>query len=166
MASSTHTKDAVSFNTADNSIAFKLNAKESMKCIHQPYSSDETVMKILQRQMLIPFVVDKKLVTFHGPLVEPKSSPKAVQDFFPGYGPAAPPSFDKAGVIDVRFMDSKARVFRSMLIPGNKEYLAWLNKVQRKCQDQWRSAGIFYAIQIFRYAHRINPCMLLASMYI
>lgn len=74
--------------------------------------------------MLIPFVVDKKLVAFHGPLADPKSTPKVVQGFFPGYGPAAPPSFDKAGAINVRFMDSKARVFISMPTPGNKEYLA------------------------------------------
>lgn len=95
----------------------------------------------------------------------PKSSPKAVQGFIHGYGPAAPPSFDEAGIIDVRFMESKAKVFRSMPTPGNKEYLTWINKVHRKRQDQWKSAGIFDAIQISRYAHYINPCMLLASMY-
>lgn len=85
-----------------------------MKRIPQPASFDEAVMKIWQRQMLIPFVVDKKLVVFHGPLADPKSSPKSVQGFFLGYGPAAHPSFDKVGVIDVRFMDSKVRVFISM----------------------------------------------------
>lgn len=90
--------------------------------------------------MLIPFFVDKKLVAFHGPLADPKSSPKVVQIFSPDYGHVAPPSFDKAEVIDVRFMDSKARVFRSMPTPGNKEYLAWLNKVHKKHQDQWRSS--------------------------
>lgn len=132
MDSSTHTKDASSFNIDDNPIAFHLNAKESMKRIPQPVSSDEAAIKIWKHQMLIPFVVDKKLVAFHGPLAEPKSSLKVVPGFFPGYGPAAPPSFDKVGVIDVRFMDSKARVFRSMPTPSNKEYLAWLNKVQRK----------------------------------
>lgn len=110
-------------------MAFHLNAKESKKRIPQPHSSDEAVTKIWQRQMLIPFVVDKKLVTFHGPLADPKSSPKVVQGFFLGYGHAAPSSLDKARVIDVRFMDSKAMVFRSMPTPGNKEYLAWLNKV-------------------------------------
>lgn len=82
--------------------------------------------------MLIPFVVDKKLFVFHGPLAEPKSSPKVIAAFFPGYAPAAPPSFDKSVVLDVRFMEAKARVFRFMHTPCNKEYLAWLNKVQRK----------------------------------
>lgn len=115
--------------------------------------------------MLIPFVVYRKLVAFHGHLMEPKSSQKVVTAFFPGYAPAPPLAFDKSGVTDVRFMEAKARVFRSIPTPENKEYLAWLNKVQRKRQDQWRSAGIFDAIQISRYAHRVNPCMLLASMY-
>lgn len=136
-----------------------------MNHIPQPVYSDEAVMKNWQHQMLIPFVVDRKLFEFHGPLTEPKSSPKVVAAFFPGYVPAPPPAFDKSVVLDVRFMEAKARVFRSMHTHRNKEYLAWLNKVQRKCQDQWKGEEIFDAIEISRYAHRVNPCMLLASLY-
>lgn len=76
-----------------------------------------------------------------------------------------PPAFDRSVVLDVRFMEAKARVFLSMPTPGNKEYLVWFNKVQRKRQDQWQSAGIFDLIQVLRYAHCVNPCMLLASLY-
>lgn len=76
-----------------------------------------------------------------------------------------PPAFDRSIALDVRFMEAKARVFRSMPTPGNKEYLAWLSKVQHKCHDQWRSVGIFDLIQISKYAHRVNPCMLLESLY-
>lgn len=83
--------------------------------------------------MLIPFVINNKLVAFHGPYPDTKSKAKMVKGYFPGYTPATPPAFDKDGVIDVRFMNPKARVFRLMPTPGNKEYLAWLNKVQRKC---------------------------------
>lgn len=115
--------------------------------------------------MLIPFVIDNKLIAFHGPFPDSKSKSKVVQGYFPGYASAVPPTFKKDGTIDVRFMDPKERVFRSMPTPGNKKYLGWLNKVQQKCQDQSRSVGIFDAIQISRYAHWINPCMLLASMY-
>lgn len=79
--------------------------------------------------MLIPFVVDRKLVAFHGPLADPKSSLKVIAAFFPGYAPTAPPAFDKSVVLDVRFMEAKARVFRSMHTPRNKDYLVWLNKV-------------------------------------
>ena len=124
-----------------------------MKHIPQPISTDESVIKIWQRQMLVPFVIDRKLVAFHGPLPDSKSAPKVVQGFLPSYVPAAPPTFDKDEAIDVRFMDPKARVFRSMPTPGNKEYLAWLDKGKRKCQNQWRSVRIFDAIQISRYAH-------------
>lgn len=48
---------------------------------------------------------------------------------------------------------------------GNKEYLAWLNKVQRKRQDQWQIAWIFYIIQVSRYTHHVNPCMFLVALY-
>lgn len=100
-----------------------------MKRIPQPASSDEAVTEIWKCQMLIPFVIDKKLVAFHGPLEDPKSSPKAVQGFFLGYGLATPHSFDKVGVIDIRFMDYKSKVFRSMPTPCNNFFLEWLNKV-------------------------------------
>lgn len=115
--------------------------------------------------MVIPFVVDKKLLAFHDPLVDKIYSPKIVAPFFLGYKPAMPPAFDRSVVLDIIFMEAKARVFLFMFTPGNKEYLAWLNKVQRKRKDQWRSAGIFDLIQVSRYTHRVNPCMLLASLY-
>ena len=85
--------------------------------------------------MLIPFVVDRKLFAFHGPLAELKSSPKVITAFSLGYAPATPPAFDKFVVLDVRFMEAKAKVFISMPTPSNKEYLVWLNKFRRKYQD-------------------------------
>lgn len=129
MASSSHVKELTTYAIGNNSIAFKLTAREGINCIPQPTSSDETVVKNWQRQMLIPFVVDKKLLVFHGPLADQKPSPKAVAAFFPGYKLVAPPSFNQSVVLDVRFMEAKARVFRFMPTPGNKEFLAWLNKV-------------------------------------
>lgn len=62
-------------------------------------------------------------------------------------------------------MDPESRVFRSMPTPGNKDYLAWLDRVQSKHQVQWKTAGLFDAIQISRHAHMVNPCMLLSSLY-
>lgn len=160
MASSSHVKEITTYATG---FLKSLIAKEGMNCIPQITSSDEAVMKNWQRQMLISFMVDRKLLAFHGPLADQKSSPKVVTTFFLGYKPAAPPAFDKSVILDVRFMEAKSRVFRSMPTPGNKEYLAWLNKVQRKRQDQWRSAGTYDLIQMSRYAHHVNPGMLSAS---
>lgn len=165
MASSSHTKEIVSYGNGHNPIAFKLTAKEGMNHIPQPSSSDEAITKNWQNQMVIPFVVDKKLLAFHSPLADKKSSPKTIAPFFPGYKHVMSPAFDRSVVLDVRFMEAKARVFRSMPTPGNKEYLAWINKVQRKRQDQWWTVGIFDLIQVSRYTHRVNPCMLLASLY-
>lgn len=81
MASSTRTKGVNSFNTSGNPIAFQLNVMESTKRIPQPVFADEAVIKIWQRRMLIPFVIDRKLVAFHGPLPDSKSAPKVVQGF-------------------------------------------------------------------------------------
>lgn len=165
MASSSLAKEIVSYGTRHNLTAFKLTAKEGMKSISQPSSSDEAIIKNWQNHMVIPFVVDKKLLAFHGPLNDKKSSPKTVSSFFPGYKPVMPPAFDRSVVLDVRFMEAKARVFCSMPNPRNKEYLAWLNKLQHKRHDQRRSDGIFDLIQVSMYADRVNLCMLLASLY-
>ena len=156
MASSTLAKETVSYGTGHNLTAFKLTAKEGMKSTHQPSSSDEAILKNWQNQLVIPFVVDKKLLAFHGTLVDAKSSPTNVAPFFPRYKPVMPPAFDRSVVLDVGFMEAKARVFHSMPTPGNKEYLVWLSKVQRKRHDQWRSAGIFDLIQISKYALKEN----------
>lgn len=96
--------------------------------------------------MVIPFFVTGKLISFHGPYPDTKTQPNNVQSHFPGFTLTLPPAFEKDGTIDIKFMDPKARFFRSMPTPGNMEYVAWLNKVQRKCQDQWTSDGIFDTI--------------------
>lgn len=124
MASSSHAKEVVSYGTGHNPITFKLSSKEGMNLIAQSTSSDEAIIKNWQCQMVIPFVVDKKLLAFHGPLADQKSSPRTVTPFFPAYKLAMPPAFDRSVVLDVRFIEAKARVFRSMPTPGNKEYLA------------------------------------------
>lgn len=73
MASPSHIKEITSYAPGNNPISFKLTTKECMNRIPQPVSSDEAVVKNWQRQMLIPFVVDRKLFVFHGPLAEQKS---------------------------------------------------------------------------------------------
>lgn len=81
MASSSHAKEVVSHGIGHNPIAFKLSAKEGMTRILQPTSSDEVVIENWQRQMVIPFVVDKKLLAFHGPLADQKYSSYTVAPF-------------------------------------------------------------------------------------
>lgn len=81
MTSYSHVKENISYGTGHNPIAFKLTAKEGMNHIPQSTSSDEVVIKNWQRQMVIPFVVDKKLLAIHGPLADEKSSPKTCTFF-------------------------------------------------------------------------------------
>lgn len=88
MTSSSHAKEITSYATGNNPITFKLTAKEGMNHISQPISANEAIMKNWLHQMLVPFMVDKKLQAFHGPLADPKSSPKVVAPFFPRYKPA------------------------------------------------------------------------------
>lgn len=65
----------------------------------------------------------------------------------------------------MRFLDSTARVFRSVRTHGNKYYLAWVKKIQGQRQTRWEYLGIFDPIQFLRNEHRVNPCMLLVSIF-
>lgn len=76
-----------------------------------------------------------------------------------------PIAIEKARELDLKFMNHAMRVSCSTLHPGNKDYLAWLNKVQKKKQTRWEELGIFDEIQLSRIAHRVNLSMLLASIF-
>lgn len=43
--------------------------------------------------------------------------------------------------------------------------MAWLAKVQGKRQDHWKKMGIYNIVQLSRNAHKVNSCLLLASLY-
>lgn len=46
-----------------------------------------------------------------------------------------------------------------------KYYLARLNKVQETCKARWKEVDNFGAIQLSMHAHKISPCMILASIF-
>lgn len=93
MVSSTNAKDAVTFNTSNNPIAFQLTKEESLKRISQPTPIDEAIVKIWKLQILILFGVADKLIAFHGSYPDTKMQPRNVQTHFHGFTPAIPPTF-------------------------------------------------------------------------
>lgn len=62
-----------------------------------------------------------------------KNTTQKIQ-FSPCFTPTVPIAFEKDDIIDLKFMDPKARVFRLMPTLGKKEYLAWIDRVQNKRQ--------------------------------
>lgn len=162
MASTSGTSvDTTSFGK--NRLAFALDSAPSNDIVADPHTSDEVTIIIWQRQMLIPFAVDGTVKAFLGPYFH--EQPVEIQDCFPFLTAAMPPAFKKDIILDFKYMSTKNRVFRSMPTPGNKEYLAWLAKVQRHKQEQWKKIGIFDLIQLSRTAHKVNPCLLLAFLH-
>lgn len=116
-------------DVGDNHVAFCLPNAQGVTSVPQPFFKDEMVVKNWRYQMLIPFTVGEKLVAFHGPLFDSRTNPSKIQAFFPCYPQAIPLAFQRDVVLDLKFMNPKRRVFRSMPSLGNKEYLAWLSKV-------------------------------------
>lgn len=146
----------------NNCIAFSLDSSPSDDTVANPHSTDGVTVVIWQCQMLIPFTVGGTVKALLGPYFT--KHPVDLQDCFPSLPEAMPPAFKRDINLDFRYMSTKTRVFRSMPTPGNKEYLAWLAKVQRHKQAQWKKIGIFDLIQLSRTAHRVNPSLLLASL--
>lgn len=85
--------------------------------------------------MSIPFSDVGKLMAFSRPYPTQKSHLERVQAFFPCSPQAALIAFEKLA-LDLKFMDPSVRVFQSALAPGNKDYLAWLDKMQSQRQKQ------------------------------
>lgn len=94
-----------------------------------------------------------------------KSQSRKVKNFFPCYHVTMTYTFEECS-LDLSFMEAPTRVFRSAPPAQNKEYIAWLNKVQSKRQKQWEDLCIFDVIQISRTGPRYNPTMLLASIFL
>lgn len=75
------------------------------------------------------------------------------------------PSVFEEYTLDLFFMDKLARVFWFAPLAQNKEYLAWLDKVQPQRKKQWQELGIYYMIKISTTGPKYNPTMLLASIF-
>lgn len=163
MTSSSRIYDDIT-SLGKNCLTFALDSAPEDNIVPDPYSTDEVTVNTWKRQMLIPFKVDGTVTAFLGSHF--KHHPSKIQKCFPCYPEAMPPAFDRDITLDFKYMSTKTRVFRSMPTPRNKEYLAWLAKVQSKKQDQWKKIGIFDLIQLSKNAHKVNPCFLLASLHI
>ena len=81
---------AIRPSTGNNPIAFVISEVESTKPIPQPSSRDEAVTANWQRQMLVPFMVADRLFAFLGPLLDDKTQPTKLKEFFPCYPPTIP----------------------------------------------------------------------------
>ncbi|XP_058742059.1 verprolin-like [Vicia villosa] len=161
------TTNTTVYATGANPLGFIMSREEEeqgLDFIPQPNLTEAKAI-IWQNQMLIPFQITDKLMAFSGPLPNHRYHPEQTTGFFPCFQTTMPVAFDKPRPLDLKFMDPSLRVFRSTPAPGNKEYLAWLNKVQAKKQQRWEELGIFDAIQLSRTGHRVCPPMLLASIF-
>lgn len=75
------------------------------------------------------------------------------------------PSVIEEHALNMPFMDKHVRVFQSAPPNQNKDYLAWLEKVQTQRKKKWKELGIYDMIKISRTGPRYNPDMLLASIF-
>lgn len=95
-----------------------------------------------QHQVLNPFTLSGKLLAFLGPYPTAKTHAKKVKNFFSGYPINMPSTFEERS-LDLSFMETHTRVFRSAPPTQSKEYLSWINKVEGIKQKLWEDLGIF-----------------------
>lgn len=123
--------------TSKNSVAFVILASKEEKgrdFMPEPLLAKEKI-SVWVKHVLILFSLSDKILAFLGQFPSFKSHPGKVKCFFPCY-PITMPYASEERALDLNFMETPMRVFRSAHPPQNKDYLAWLDKVQSKRKEQ------------------------------
>lgn len=119
------------FDTRKNQMAFIIPQKEDEQrrdFILEPPLSKEKISNWV-KQVLIPFSLSNKLFAFLGAYPTTKSQDGKVKNFFPSFPVTMLSAFEERS-FHLSFIDKPTGVFRSAPPAPNKEYIAWLDKVQ------------------------------------
>ncbi|XP_058732451.1 uncharacterized protein LOC131603986 [Vicia villosa] len=157
---------------------------------HIPNPNVEEVRAIYASQVIIPFELSGKTFAFMGPL--PGEDNQTLSKFFPAYYKTRPlvskantneegcsPSGESANVeetstvaplalpkIRLNYMTNFVKVFRSLPLAKDPDlYFAWLEKVEKKKESDWKSLGIYDLIQLSKTGLTYNQPMLVAAVH-
>lgn len=135
---------------------------------HQPNQVPEPTFntkqqQIWDKQVLIPYSVDKTVHAFGGPKPDPDNRNKFTMEIFPLYKPCSPRAFIHEPY-NFSYLKPPNNVFRSA--PRLRDqYINWLDRVEHDYKGVWESYGIFDLIQLSRSGLAYQPEMLMAALH-
>ncbi|KAK2402644.1 hypothetical protein QL285_052145 [Trifolium repens] len=125
---------------------------------------DEEKKKIWTSQVMIPFSVRKNTYAFCGPYPHVESLSEEVKKIFPNYVTCGPRIFETTPY-HFGYFKNPAKLFRSTPYTAHKDYIPWLNRVEKEYKGYWENYGIYPLIQFSRTGPKYKPELLIAALH-
>ncbi|KAK2361529.1 Aminotransferase, plant mobile domain family protein [Trifolium repens] len=128
-------------------------------------SGSEAERKIWTAQLMIPFSVKKDDYAFCGPY-PPHSEviSKEVNDLFPKYVTCGPRIFESEPY-NFGYLENSIKLFRAAPYTAHRDYIPWLDRVEKAYKETWETYGIYPMIQFSRTGPKYKPELLIAALH-
>ncbi|WJX34088.1 hypothetical protein P8452_22236 [Trifolium repens] len=128
-------------------------------------SGTEAERKIWNTQLMIPFSIKKEDHAFCGPYpTRSEVLAKEVNDLFPLHVTCGPRIFDSSPY-NFGYLNNALKIFRAAPYTAHKDYIPWLDRVEKDFKDSWKSYGIYELIQFSRTGPKYKPELLVAALH-
>jgi hypothetical protein len=138
--------------------------EDGEEVIPEPVGS-EPERKIWTAQLMIPFSLKKDTYAFCGPY-PPRTEvlSKEVNGLFPKYVTCGPRIFE-VDPYNFGYLKNPIKVFRVAPYTAHKDYIPWLDRVEKDFKGFWENYGIYPLIQFSRTGPKYKPELLLAALH-
>ncbi|WJX67184.1 hypothetical protein P8452_51676 [Trifolium repens] len=128
-------------------------------------SGTEAERKIWNTQLMISFSIKKEDYAFCGPYpTRAEVISKEVSDIFPLHVTCGPRIFSSTPY-NFGYMKNALKSFRAAPYTAHKDYIPWLDRVEKDFKDSWKSYGIYELIQFSRTGPKYKPELLVAALH-
>jgi hypothetical protein len=95
---------------------------------------------------MIPFSVNKRVYAFCGPYPDVEAVSQPVNDIFPLHVTCGPRIFESTPY-NFGYFKNPSKIFRSAPYTAHKDFIPWLNRVEKEYGEFWQRYEIFPLIQ-------------------
>jgi hypothetical protein len=128
-------------------------------------SGTEAERKIWASQLMIPFSLKKDAHAFCGPYPShSETTSKEVNAIFPLHVTCGPRIFE-SNPYNFGYLKNALKIFRAAPYTAHKDYIPWLDRVEKDFKDSWQSYGIYPLIQFSRTGPKYKPELLIAALH-
>ncbi|KAK2382418.1 hypothetical protein QL285_069954 [Trifolium repens] len=103
---------------------------------------DEATKKIWTSQVMIPFSMRKNVHAFCGPYPGAEITSSDIAKNFPKYVTCGPRIFE-TDPYHFGYYKNPIKLFRSAPYTAHKDYIPWLNRVEKEYKGYWENYGIY-----------------------
>jgi hypothetical protein len=112
-----------------------------------PEPAGDESKKIWVSQVMIPFSVNRNVYAFCGPYPDAESISQPVNEIFPMYVTCGPRLLESTPY-NFGYLENPTKLFRSAPYIAHKDFIPWLDRVEKEYKDVWQRYGIYPLIQL------------------